>query len=152
MPETCKNSHKPNLVRAIPEGCLVDKQVVKRHNVPQRLQLHLERESLVGLAWAISEKIPTQLYSISGSLLDLRYKNKNKFKSSCKTAQLVAAATFSVKTAKEHILSLGKYDLYDSVTLRKRRTCQNLRYETALQIKCGFKKRTWQLFFLLDLP
>ena len=46
------------------------------------------------------------------SLLDMRYKNKNKFKSSCKTAYLVAAATFSAKTAKEHILSLGKYNLY----------------------------------------
>ena len=60
------------------------------------------------------------------SLLDMRYKNKNKFKSSCKTAYLVAAATFSAKTAKEHILSLGKYDLYVLTSLIK----QNWRQES----------------------
>ena len=50
----------------------------------------------------------------SGSLLDLRYQNKNKFKPTWKQPSFAAAANFSAKTAQKHILSLSKSNLYDS--------------------------------------
>ena len=52
--------------------------------------------------------------NFSGSLPDSRYKKKKKNSSHLvKHPSFPTAATFSAKVAKEHILSVGKSDLYD---------------------------------------
>ena len=85
---------------------------------PQRLQLHLERKCLVGLAWAVYEKIQyiKILYIIIGLVAAHQIcgiKIKTKSNHLVIQPSFAATATFSAKIAQNHILSLGgKTDLY----------------------------------------
>ena len=74
-----------------------------------------ERECLVRVAWAISEKILAWLYIIIGlvaAYLIRGIKIKTNSSHLVKQPSFAAAATFSAKMALKHIHSLGKSNLY----------------------------------------
>ena len=76
-----------------------------------------ERECLVRVAWAISEKIPAWLYIIIGLVAAYLIRGiKIKTNSSHLVKQpsfAAAAATFTAKLAQKHIIFLGMSDLYE---------------------------------------